>query len=178
MRIAIAPATNYSYVYLRQLERSDVQRWYEYLSKDEVVRFTTWSIQTPDDLEQQFYDIDSTSENSNRRLAIVLGVNGPLIGTIGFHSINEIHRCAEIAFDLAPAYWGKGILSSVCKAVTQWSFHEFGFNRVQGHVIEGNIGSAKVLHKCGFHCEGKLRQARMVKGVFKDVFIFSRLRTD
>ena len=85
-----------------------------------------------------FDALDSELPSSIRRLAIINDFTGELIGTIGFHTVSDVNRTAEVAYDLAPAYWGKGVASAVCSAVTQWSFSAFGFVRVQGAVLETN----------------------------------------
>ena len=122
MRITRAPAVQYPGVSLRQLERSDIPQWYAYLSQQAVVQHTSWNLSSEQDLLPMFDEMDSTLATSTRRLAITDELNGELIGTIGFHSISQVNRTAEVAYDLAPQFWGKGIASAVCTAVTQWSF--------------------------------------------------------
>ena len=66
-----------------------------------------------------FDTLDSESPSSIRRLAIISDLVGELIGTIGFHTVSDVNRTAEIAYDLAPDYWGRGIASAVCSSVTE-----------------------------------------------------------
>jgi ribosomal-protein-alanine N-acetyltransferase len=136
MKILSAPPSGYPGLSLRQLERSDMPSWYAYLSNHEVVRHTSWNLQSEYDLVPMFDALDSELPTSIRRLAIISDRSGELIGTIGFHTVSDVNRTAEIAYDLAPDYWGNGIASAVCSAVTQWSFSAFGFVRVQGTVLE------------------------------------------
>jgi len=42
--------------------------------------------------------------------------------------------------------------------------------------MEANVPSIRLLEKCGFLLEGKLRSYRMVRGEPRDFFIFSKLR--
>ena len=126
MKILSAPQSGYPGLSLRQLECSDLPSWYAYLSNPDVVRHTSWNLQSENDLLPMFDALDSELPSSIRRLAIINDLTGELIGTIGFHTVSDVNRTAEIAYDLAPAYRGKGVASAVCSAVTQWSFSAFG----------------------------------------------------
>jgi ribosomal-protein-alanine N-acetyltransferase len=178
MKILSAPQSGYPGLSLRQLERSDLPSWYAYLSNPDVVRHTSWNLQSESDLLPMFDALDSELPSSIRRLAIICDRTDDLIGTIGFHTVSDVNRTAEIAYDLAPAYWGKGVASAVCSAVTQWSFSAFGFVRVQGTVLETNVGSARVLQKCRYRHEGLLRSFRMVRGIPENFQLYARLNED
>ncbi|WP_321957299.1 GNAT family N-acetyltransferase [Paraburkholderia bannensis] len=178
MKIHNAPQSGYPGLSLRQLERHDLPSWYAYLRKPDVVRHTSWNLQSENDLLPMFDGFDSELPSSTRRLAIVNDIAGDLIGTIGFHTVSDVNRTAEIAYDLAPEYWGKGIASAVCSAVTEWSFSAFGFIRVQATALETNSGSARVLQKCGYRHEGLLRSYRMIRGVPGNFQLYARLSGD
>ena len=178
MKILSAPPSGYPGLSLRQLERGDMPSWYAYLSNHDVVRHTSWNLQSENDLLPMFDALDSDLPTSIRRLAIISDVSGELIGTIGFHTVSDVNRTAEIAYDLAPDYWGKGIASAVCSAVTQWSFSAFEFVRVQGTVLETNVSSARVLQKCRYRHEGLLRSFRMIRGIPGNFQLYARLNDD
>ncbi|AOJ05728.1 MULTISPECIES: GNAT family N-acetyltransferase [Burkholderia] len=178
MRIDAAPPSGYSGVSLRQLERSDVDAWYSYLKLPHVFEHTSWDLRSREDLMPMFDGFESTSAQSVRRLAIIGDDDRKLIGTIGFHTVSDVNRTAEIAYDLSPSHWGRGIASAVCAAVTAWSFGAYGFVRVQGTVLKTHSRSGRVLHNCGYRYEGLLRSYRMVRGVPGDFALYSRLATD
>ncbi|WP_412023768.1 GNAT family N-acetyltransferase [Burkholderia cepacia] len=178
MRIAAPPHSGFPGLSLRQLERADLDAWYAYLSNPDVVRHTSWNLRSRDDLLPLFDSIESAGPDSIRRLAIVDTASGALAGTIGLHTVSSANRSAEIAYDLAPSHWGRGIASALCAAVTAWAFAEGGFMRIQGVVLTGNAGSARVLQKCGYRYEGLLRAYRMVHGTPGDFAMYARLATD
>ncbi|WP_431208060.1 GNAT family N-acetyltransferase [Burkholderia cepacia] len=163
---------------LRQLERADLDAWYAYLSMPDVFRHTSWNLRSPDDLLPLFDTIESTDPDSIRRLAVIDDASGALAGTIGLHTVSTVNRSAEIAYDLAPSHWGRGVASALCAAVTAWAFADGGFMRVQGVVLTSNAGSARVLQKCGYRYEGLLRAYRMVRGTPGDFAMYARLATD
>jgi ribosomal-protein-alanine N-acetyltransferase len=119
--------------------------------------------------------LESTAPTSMRRMAMIDRERGVLVGTIGFHTISEMNRSAEIAYDLAPDCWGRGIASAVCAAVTAWAFAQYGLVRVQATVLDTNLRSDKVLKNCGYSYEGLLRAYRMVRGTPGNFRMYARL---
>ena len=161
-----------------ELERTDVDNWFAYLAVPAVVEHTSWAVRSAEDLLSLVESYESNAPTSPRRLAIVDSDLQTLIGTIGFHTVSDVNRSAEIAYDLAPRYWGRGIASAVCSAVTEWSFKVSGFNRVQATTLVTNLPSERVLQKCLFKYEGLLRAYRMVRGRPGDFKMYARLATD
>lgn len=178
MRVDAPPRSGFPGLSLRQLERADLDAWYAYLSNPDVVRHTSWNLRSRDDLLPLFDNIESADRDSIRRLAIVDTASGALAGTIGLHTVSTANRSAEIAYDLAPPHWGRGIASALCEAVTAWAFADGGFMRIQGVVLTSNAGSARVLQKCGYRYEGLLRAYKMVRGTPGDFAMYARLATD
>jgi RimJ/RimL family protein N-acetyltransferase len=177
MKIAIPPSACSGF-HFRQLEREDLQEWYEYLSDPPVLEHTSWKLSAPEDLRLSFDLIESTSPTSSIRLAIVDSANDRLIGSIGFHTVSDVNRSAEIAYDLSRRYWGQGIATAACQAVTEWAFANLGFVRIQATTLESNERSERVLLKCGYTYEGLLRAYRQVRGIPGNFKMFSRLNTD
>ena len=106
--------------------------------------------------------------------AVLLGAG--VIAVVGNTIRLEIlNRSAEIAYDLAPAYWGRGIASAVCTAVTAWAFSHEDWVRVQATVLETNLRSDKVLKKCAYGYEGLLRAYRMVRGTPGNFRMYARV---
>ncbi|KKB64932.1 GCN5 family acetyltransferase [Robbsia andropogonis] len=178
MKILHPPICRHPGVTLRQLERSDAAAWYAYLRLQVVFEHTSWNLSSECDLLPLFDNIESSAPQSDRRLAIVDSGSLELIGTVGFHTVSDINKTAEIAYDLTPTMWGKGIARAVCATVTSWAFEHLGWVRVQGTVLETNRRSQKVLKSCGYAYEGRLRAYRMVRGTPGDFALFSRLATD
>ncbi|WP_394065561.1 GNAT family N-acetyltransferase [Alcaligenes sp. WGS1538] len=178
MRIEPVPDLAYPGVSLRQLERSDVDDWYAYLTLPAVFEHTSWDLQSREELLAMFDEFEANAAQSSRRLAIVENTGQKLIGTIGFHTISNVNRTAEISYDLSPAYWGKGIARTVCDAVSAWSFETYGFVRIQATVLPDNSRSVQVLQRCRYQYEGLLRCFRMVRGTPRDFALYSRLMSD
>jgi len=64
---------------------------------------------------------------------------------------------AELAFDLAQAHWGKGLMRQAVAAVLQWTFRQDQVDRVHAFVRVDNRRSERLLDRSGFVREGSFR---------------------
>lgn len=178
MRPVVIPDLPLAGFQLRELLRTDVEAWYAYLSQASVYRHTSWNLSSGDDLIPLLASYASNDPNSMCRFALIDLTTGALAGTIGFHTISTLNRSAEIAYDIAPDYWGRGLATAACEAVLRWGFNQQGYQRIQATVLPSNLPSQRVLAKCGFRFEGTVRHFRLVRGVPMDFLMYSRLATD
>lgn len=178
MRIGKLPTLNVPGISLRQLELSDREAWYSYLRLPLVTEHTSWNLTSAKDLDSLFDELRSEGPDSIRRWSIVDSASNSLIGTVGFHTISGANRTAEIAYDLAPSHWGRGIGRAACMAATHWGFDVADWVRIQAVVLETNVRSIAVVGACKFRREGYLRSYRMVRGIPGNFVLFSRLAED
>jgi ribosomal-protein-alanine N-acetyltransferase len=101
-----------------------------------------------------------------------------LVGTCGFNEWSRIHRWAELAYDLAPDHWGKGLMHQAVAAVLQWTYRQDQVNRVHAFVRVDNRRSQRLLERGGFVREGCLRSYRVCRGQPYDFYIYGLLRSD
>ncbi|MBO9356245.1 GNAT family N-acetyltransferase [Bordetella petrii] len=160
---------------LRRLRPQDAADWYTYLRDEAVTRHTSWQLAGEPDLDRLIAACLSGSGGCVR-LAIADTATGRLRGTIGFNEIAAAHARAEIAYDLAPALWNRGIASRACAAVSGWALQSLGLCRVQATVLDTNLASRRVLQRCGFRPEGLLANYRMVRGQPRDFWIYALTR--
>lgn len=160
---------------LRPLTAADVPEWLAYPSIPEVIEHTRWELRGPQTLMALVREYESADLRSALRFAIVEERRAALAGTIGLHSISGWDRRGEIAYELAPPYWGRGIATAVCAAVTRGSFATPALQRVQATVLATNTRSERVLERCGFSGEGLLHGCRLVRGRPGDFKMFARL---
>jgi RimJ/RimL family protein N-acetyltransferase len=60
----------------------------------------------------------------------------------------------------------------------RFGFADRNLNRIALHVIAGNAPAVRLYQAVGFREEGRLRQAAFVDGEFKDVLLYSLLRSE
>src|SRR5690606_16554406 len=105
------PAIGSDGLALRVLRRQDASDWYAYLRDPAVTRHTSWRLAGVADLEQLITACLAGQPAGPVRLAIADTASDRLRGTIGFNEISAPHQRAEIAYDLAPELWNRGIAS-------------------------------------------------------------------
>lgn len=158
--------------YLRSIQLTDVPAWYAYLSIAEVVEHTSWNLASQGDLERLVLAHLESKAESTIRFAIIEKASDMLVGTIGFHSISSIYHCAELAYDIHPDFWRRGIATVACKLVVKWGQSVRNFSRIEACVLDTNSGSVRVLEKTGFCFESVLRNHRMVRGTPRDFLLY------
>jgi ribosomal-protein-alanine N-acetyltransferase len=175
MLFGALPEANHELVLLRPIVEADLPVWYAYLSTPAVYEHTSWSLSSSSELAPYVWAPEAFTESSLLRLAVALRSTGELVGTAGFHTVSPQNRSAELAFDLSPKVWGKGIATYVCQLLVAWAHASVGLLRVQATVLESNARSAAVLERCGFLQEGLLRSYRLVRGRPGDFYMYSHL---
>lgn len=80
-----------------------------------------------------------------------------LIGTCGFNEWSPVHRWAELAYDLAPPHWGKGLMRQAVNAMLHWAFEQLRLGRIHAYVRTDNTRSKRLLERAGFAQEGRLQ---------------------
>ena len=169
------PESTHDLVTLRPITEADLPVWYAYLSVPSVIEHTSWNVSASEELSSYVWNQASNTESSLLRLVIALRSTGALVGTVGFHTVQPQNRSAEIAYDLAPSVWGKGVATSVCRELVSWAHVSVGLLRVQATVLESNAPSIAVLERCGFLREGTLRSYRLVRGRPGNFYMYSHV---
>lgn len=172
------PTIEHPKFFLRPIEKADLSLWFAYLSLPEVQEHISWRPKSSLDLQEFISKNSWNTSNHQFKFAIAEKEHGELLGTIGFHSLSTAQRSVEIAYDLNPQYWGKGIMRFCCDALSMWALREAKLNRLQATVLEHNHASIRVLHNCGFQTEGLLRNYKVVDGVPRHYWMLSRIASD
>lgn len=110
-----------------------------------------------------------------KNFAVVVGSEA--VGSISLKPQSDIyHRSAEIGFWLGEEHWGKGIMTEAVLSVCEFGFSTLDLIRIYAHVLEWNSASMRVLEKCGFTQEGRMRKAAVKDGRVSDVFVYAQVR--
>ena len=80
MRIDSPPDSGYPDIALRQLERTDIPAWFDYLSIPEVIEHTSWNLRSAADLVPMLDAFESSAPTSMRRMAIIDQARDGLVG--------------------------------------------------------------------------------------------------
>lgn len=83
---------------------------------------------------------------------------GELLGSIGIMPATPFNPdCWELGYWISPRHMNKGLATLSAKIITLVSFHCLEVKRLQVGSATANPASVKVIEKCGFLYEGKLR---------------------
>jgi len=86
---------------------------------------------------------------------IVLRDTGRLAGTIDIRP--QGHR-VEMGYIIGREYWGRGYMTEVVRAVSDWVLAQPEIHRVWAMCDVDNLASARVMEKSGMQREGRLRR--------------------
>jgi ribosomal-protein-alanine N-acetyltransferase len=118
-------------------------------------------------------------EQSGIRWAISPRGAGQLIGSGGFWRLDKPHFRAEIGYELAPEWWGQGVMTEAVGAMLAFGFTAMRLHSVEAQIHPENTGSRRVLEKLGFVQEGYFRENFYDPGMakFTDTAVFSLLHS-
>lgn len=102
--------------------------------------------------------------------------SGLVIGELWVYCI-EYDRMAKVAYRIAPDCQGKGYATEALGAMVEYCFGSTPLRRLWAEVDVRNPASCRVLEKCGFTREGKIRQGKMVSS-WCDYYLYGLLRED
>lgn len=165
---------------LRALTLDDVDAVFDIFHDPTVTRyFGQLPMRSRDEAVQRVAGIHAAfAAHSGVRWAIALRDGGALLGSCGFWRIEPRHARAELGYELAPAWWGQGIIPEALGAVLAFGFTTLGLHSVEAQIHPANRQSRRVLEKLGFVQEGYFHQNYYdpVEAGFTDTAVFSLLR--
>lgn len=166
---------------LRKIEKTDDEDMFEHASNENISKYVQWDAQKSIDESKEF--INSILNNYIKGefpspWAIVYKENNKFIGTIEFTQLNVENRYGEIGYAISEEYWGQGLVVEAAREVLRIGFDILYLNRIQACCMIKNVQSTKVMTKIGMSCEGILREYSLVKGMFKDIKIYSILKKE
>lgn len=106
------------------------------------------------------------------------GGDNSVIGMCGYNYWVRADDRASIGYDLARAYWGRGLMPEAIRAILTFGFKAMLLNRVEADASSENVRSIRVLEKVGFLHEGRQRDPFYEDGESGDLVLFSLLRRD
>ena len=135
---------------LRKLKREDAESIFNnWASDSEVTKYVTWTAHETIEQTKQIVDlwIKEYENPKTIRYGIVLKGKDELIGAIDV--VDYVNGCPEIGYCLSRKHWNKGYMTEACNALLDYLF-AIGYKTIVIEADENNIGSNRVISKCGF----------------------------
>lgn len=104
-------------------------------------------------------------------------VDNQIVGCIAaFFETGMYCKNAELAYWIGKEYRGKGIMAQAVQCMADELFSVFGIHRIWARPFAHNVGSRRVLEKCGFVYEGLFKEDVYKNGEFIDSVVYALLK--
>ena len=134
---------------LRPFEMSDADEMFNgWASNPEVTKYLTWDTHKSIDETRYVLEMWIKEYEDPKRLnfAIVLKGEGRLIG--GIDVVRYEDGMPVIGYNLSRTFWNNGYMTEACRCLLNYLFTH-GYSAVRIDAIFENIGSNRVIRKCG-----------------------------
>jgi len=117
-----------------------------------------------------------------RNDVVIFGVrlleSNELIGSCQLHSIDNVHRSAELQIRIGNTSQRQGYGIEAVRLLLKFAFNDLNLHRVYLHVFSTNTAAIRLYEKAGFKKEGVLREAVHINGKYIDVAVMGILRDE
>jgi len=163
---------------LRPWNTEDAEDFYEYAKHPEVGLNGGWP---PHTSREESLQVIQYFIEANDIWAIVLKESNRVIGSVGLHADSKRPNISvkELGFVIGADHWGEGLATEAAKGAVAHAFEELNLDLLSTYHKTFNARAKRVIEKCGFVCEGILRQAskRYDKQIF-DAACYSILKSE
>ncbi|MFL1525090.1 GNAT family N-acetyltransferase [Pseudomonas sp. O230] len=90
---------------------------------------------------------------------VIVDAGGKIVGRANLKDIDTSARSAEVGYRIAQSACGQGLATRAVNHLIEQAQVHWNLNQLIANVYADNIGSAKVLKRCGFLIEQTSRQA-------------------
>lgn len=103
-----------------------------------------------------------------------------LLGGTGFHlwSSSFANRAAEIGMWIRASEAGRGLGTAVLRAVLDWGFTQWPWERLLWRCVQSNVASARVAERAGMRLEGVQRGYKRHEDEREDMRLYSLLKSE
>jgi RimJ/RimL family protein N-acetyltransferase len=155
-------------VYLRSLERKDLNILYKMSNEEKVSKYNISS----SDRQENGY------EKILRKALSIINEKNVLVGFITYKESSYLKRVYSIGITIGSRYWDRKYGQDSIKALLRYLFEELNARRVELEVIKSNLRAISCYKKCGFICESIKESRVYIDGEYIDTIIMRILREE
>ena len=165
-------------VYLRRLQRGDLDRTWEWLHRPDI--YSKIGVQVPFTKEQQERWFDRLEQDCAKIVfAVCQSADAAHIGNVSLDMIDRRHRNARLSIFIAdPSGRGKGSGTEALALLEQYAFSELKLHKIWCKTDAGHPEVLRFYERLGFHQEGVLREHEFKDGVFVDKILLAKIGRD
>lgn len=159
---------------IRELEITDVQALLAF-----EIHNRAWFESQIDARDPAFYSLTGVTDHIESYLAdfaagawhpfVIEDASGRIVGRANLKGIDAPHGCAEVGYRIDQRVCGQGLATLALKHLIQEARMRWGLTQLVAYVYENNVGSRKVLERCGF-VPGALSGGEDIEGGCRFVF--------
>lgn len=166
---------------LREFREDDAQDVHAYARQPEVAQFMDWG---PNTAEQTAEFLDRKWAEQARwpreevNLAVEHLADERVIGSVRLAVTDRAHRSGDLGYSFNRDYWRQGYATEAAAALVEVGFGTLGLHRIWAECDVENLGSWGVMQKLGLRREAHLRHGKLIKGQWRDRYIYAVLAED
>ena len=164
---------------LRKLKEEDVTSIFNNWTNDpEVTKYLTWNHHTEISQTKEILVLwlEEEKQGTSYRWAIERKEDHVLMGMMDIVGFEE--DAPKIGYVLGKAYWNNGYMTEAFSRVIQ-DLWDSGYQRIVIEAVDENIGSNRVIQKCGFtYLSTERRLASAMKPIMVNVNKYELRRED
>ncbi len=146
---------------------------------DESGDYTSFRFIPETALQKEFEENRCWGEASGWLLIAAKDHPDSIIGSIGYFGIQRYMKGFEIGYSIYhKTDRGKGYMTEALRLLSAYLFETHPIPRLQVAMDAENRASRRVAEKCGYSFEGTLRQCVLLRGVYRDMALYSLLREE
>jgi len=164
---------------LRPLTKSDVPVWHAWFNDPLVTENMNKGFFASTETAQEEFLSQLAKSRSDLQLGIVLRSSKALVGTVGLHKIDWLHRRGDISIVVGDrSSWGKGLATEAVALVVRHAFLKLNLGKLTAGMWSTNKGSRRCFESNGFVLEGTRRAQFHCGGRYVDEWLLGLLRED
>jgi len=139
---------------LRKMKEDDAVAFLDIFSDPEAMKYFGVIFDRPRMDKWVRDNLDHEEKYGFSLLSVVLKEDGEVIGDCGLET-DEINgqTIVGMGFDFRRKYWGNGYATEAARAVLEYGFTEFDFDKISGWIDPENAPSQRVAERIGMTVE-------------------------
>lgn len=166
-------------IYFKPLSINDADKVHSYASDEDVSRYIGWRLMKTLNETSEYVEemIRRVLAGTHLYASVVLKSTNEIIGTAMIFNFNREANHAEIGYVFHKDYWGKGYGTEAVELMSNFAFETLNLHKLHACVVDGNVGSARILEKNGFEMEGRIKDYYFIEDMYYNELIFGRLKS-
>ncbi len=166
---------------LRPFKATDLPDIQRYAVRPEFYRYLPISEQTPDSVAAFLEDrLEAQQRGETDRFAFAIEPKELrfVVGSIRIEVRDRANRHGDLGIALDSDYQGRGYMTEALKRVLTMGFDHLELNRIWATADVENTRSRRLMERVGMVREGRLREDKLVRGRWRDSYLYSILASD